>query len=385
MLIFRQLDAIPADFGPTVVSIGNFDGVHRAHQHVLRENIRRARELGAKSLIVTFDPHPVRILRPDVPKHLITPLPLKLRILEQLGFDAVLVLTFNRDLSLMTPRQFANEVLMKRLHVIEIHEGSNFHFGHHQEGNVEKLAELGRELGFHVHIYPQRYYRGEHVSSSRIRALISEGKVSRARALLARPFSILSTPGRGRGYGHRYTVPTINLSRYDELVPAHGVYITTTRVYTAGTRHSSDVGAPPFSAREGGSEGRTNESGSDRTHQASNPASKLTQVDRALAPELQAESGQRIADSAPGETFDSVTNVGLRPTFENESFAIETHLLNFHPIALQPDTEVEIAFLQRLRPEIKFPTVDDLRAQIAKDVHKARRYFHLCSVVSTVR
>jgi riboflavin kinase/FMN adenylyltransferase len=385
MLIFRQLDAIPADFGPTVVSIGNFDGVHRAHQHVLRENTRRARELGAKSLIVTFDPHPVRILRPDVPKHLITPLPLKLRILEQLGFDAVLVLTFNRDLSLMTPRQFANEILMKRLHVIEIHEGSNFHFGHHQEGNVEKLAELGRELGFHVHIYPQRYYRGEHVSSSRIRALISEGTVSRARALLARPFSILSTPGRGRGYGHRYTVPTINLSRYDELVPAHGVYITTTRVYTAGTRHSSDVVAPPFSAGEGGSEGRTNESGSDRVHQAFRPASKLTQVDRALGPELQAESGQRIAESAPGEIFDSVTNVGLRPTFENESFAIETHLLNFHPIALQPDTEVEIAFLQRLRPEIKFPTVDDLRAQIAKDVHKARRYFHLCSVVSTAR
>jgi riboflavin kinase/FMN adenylyltransferase len=109
-------------------------------------------------------------------------------------------------------------------------------------------------------------------------------------------------------------VPTINLSRYDELVPAHGVYITITRV----------------------------------------------------------------AD----ETFESVTNVGLRPTFENESFAIETHLLNFYPIPLQPDTEVEIAFLKRLRPEIKFPSVDELRAQIAKDVHKARRYFHLCRLIA---
>jgi riboflavin kinase/FMN adenylyltransferase len=93
------------------------------------------------------------------------------------------------------------------------------------------------------------------------------------------------------------------------------------------------------------------------------------------------ESAQRTADSAlRGEVFESVTNVGLRPTFENESFAIETHLLNFHPITLQPDTEVEIAFLKRLRPEIKFPSVDDLRAQIAKDVHKARRYFHLCKL-----
>jgi riboflavin kinase/FMN adenylyltransferase len=322
MLIFRDLGQLPPDFGPTVVSIGNFDGVHRAHQHVLRENIRRARELGARSLVVTFDPHPVRILRPDVPKRLITPLPIKLRLLEQLGFDAVLVLTFNRDLSLMAPRQFATDILLKRLHVKEIHEGSNFHFGHHQEGNVEKLAEFGRELGFHVNIYPQRYYRGEHVSSSRVRALVEEGKVSRARALLARPFSILSTPGRGRGYGHRYTVPTINLSRYDELVPAHGVYITTTRV------------------------------------------------------------ANRTSAGIEDETFESVTNVGLRPTFENESFAIETHLLNFHPITLQPDTEVEIAFLKRLRPEIKFPTVDDLRAQIAKDVHKSRRYFHLCKVVT---
>jgi riboflavin kinase/FMN adenylyltransferase len=314
MRIYRHLDELPAAFGPTVISIGNFDGVHRAHQHVLRENIRRARELGATSLVVTFDPHPVRILRPDVPKRLLTPLPIKLRLLEQLGFDAVLVLTFNRDLSLMAPRQFAEDILVKRLRVREIHEGSNFHFGHHKEGNVEKLAEFGRELGFHVNIYPQRYYRGEHVSSSRIRELVAEGKVSRARALLARPFSVLSTPGRGRGYGHRYTVPTINLSRYDELVPAHGVYITTTRV----------------------------------------------------------------AD----EMFESVTNVGLRPTFENESFAIETHLLNFHPISLQPDTEVEIAFLRRIRPEIKFPSVDDLRAQIAKDVHRARRYFHLHNLLA---
>jgi riboflavin kinase / FMN adenylyltransferase len=370
MLIFRDLDQLPPNLGCTVVSIGNFDGVHRAHQHVLRENIRRARELWAKSLVVTFDPHPVRILRPDVPKRLITPLPIKLRLLEQLGFDAVLVLTFNRDLSLMTPRQFAQDILLKRLCVKEIHEGSNFHFGHHQEGNVEKLAELGRELGFHVHIYPQQYYRGEHTSSSRIRQLVEEGKVSRARALLARPFSILSTPGRGRGYGHRYTVPTINLSRYDELVPAHGVYITTTRVYTKGTT-STLTPAPTTSDSVILSEGGPRPSSPGREPRVEG-SMHLGMPD----------SGQQTADNAlPGEVFESVTNVGLRPTFENESFAIETHLLNFHPISLQPDTEVEISFLKRLRPEIKFPSVDDLRAQIAKDVHKARRYFHLCQVI----
>jgi len=307
MKIYRNLEQVPDNLGFTVVSIGNFDGVHRAHQHVLRSNVLRARQLGATSMVVTFDPHPIRILRADVPKKLITPLEMKLRILEQCGLDAVLVLPFNRDLSLMAPRDFAEQILVKRLQVREIHEGSNFHFGHHAEGNVEKLAQLGRELGFDVHIYPQRYAHGEHVSSSRIRELISAGSLTRARQLLGRPFSILGNAGRGRGIGHRYTVPTINLAKYDELAPADGVYITRTRV----------------------------------------------------------------AD----ECFDSVTNVGYRPTFGTESFAIETHLLNFHPINLTAQTEVEIYFVSRVRPEIKFPSVEALREQIARDVHRARRYF----------
>jgi riboflavin kinase/FMN adenylyltransferase len=151
--------------------------------------------------------------------------------------------------------------------------------------------------------------RGETVSSSRIRELLSAGRVSLARHLLGRPFCILGTPGRGRGYGSKYTVPTINLSRYEELVPKDGVYITCTRVAQ--------------------------------------------------------------------ERFESVTNVGNRPTFGADLFAIETHLLNFHPLELTPDTEVEICFLDRLRDEIKFPSVDALRGQIALDVKKARRYFHL--------
>jgi riboflavin kinase/FMN adenylyltransferase len=306
MNVYRSLEQLP-DLGPTVVSVGNFDGVHRAHQHVLRANVQRARELGAKSVVVTFDPHPARILRPDPPKPLISTLPAKLKMVERCGIDAVLVLPFTRDLSLMTPREFCENILLGRLHAVEIHEGSNFHFGHHAEGNVDRLAELGRELGFKVHVYPQQQMNGERVSSSRIRQLINEGRLTRARQLLGRPFSILATAGRGRGYGHRYTVPTINLAKYDELVPANGVYITWTR-----------VGA---------------------------------------------------------ECFDSVTNVGVRPTFENESFAIETHLLNFHPIELTAQTEVEIYFLRYLRPEVRFPSVEALREQIAHDVKKARRYF----------
>jgi len=309
MYVFHHLEDISADFGPTYVSVGNFDGVHRAHAKVLGEIVARARANSGKAVAVTFEPHPTRILKPEAGLKLLTPTPEKLRWLESTGIDAVLLLPFGRDLSLMTPRQFADRILKKKLHAREIHEGFNFRFGHKAAGDVNTLAEFGREMGFEVKVYAEMKLRGETVSSSQIRKLVGEGRVSRARHLLARPFCILGVPGRGRGYGSKYTVPTINLARYEELVPKDGVYVTWTRV------------------------------GSER--------------------------------------FDSVTNVGNRPTFGNELFAIETHLLNFHPIELTPETEVEICFLERLRDEIKFPSVEALREQIARDVKKARRYFHL--------
>src|SRR5277367_2269315 len=312
MLTFHHLDEVPGAFGPTFVSVGNFDGVHRAHRHVIDKIVQRAKAANARSVVVTFEPHPTRILLPDHDLKLLTPLPEKLQLLESTGVDAVLLLPFSRELSLMTPHEFAHDILKKRLHASEVHEGYNFHFGHKAAGDIHKLRELGKEMGFEVHDYPEMRLRGENVSSSHIRKLLSEGQVSRARHLLARPFSILSTPGRGRGYGSKYTVPTINLSRYEELVPGDGVYVTRTRV--------------------------------------------------------------------GDECFDSVTNVGSRPTFGADSFAIESHLLNFHPLELSPETEIEIHFLHRLRDEVKFPSVEALREQIGKDVKKARRYFHLVKV-----
>ena len=309
MQIFRHLQEIPAGFGPTVVSVGNFDGVHLAHREVVRHMAERAHSIGGKPVVVTFEPHPLRVLRPDVAPRLLSPLPIKLQLLETTGVDAVLVLPFTRDLSLMSAHDFARDVLARALHAREVHEGYNFHFGHKAQGNVATLGALGEELGFGVKIYPEQVLRGHHVSSSEIRSLIIAGRVAKARPLLGRPFSIVSTPGRGRGYGHKYTVPTVNLARYDELVPANGVYITWLRV--------------------------------------------------------------------GDECFEAVTNVGVRPTFGPDSFAIESHLLNFHPIELLADTELELIFLKRLRSEVKFPSVEALREQIARDVHKARRYFHL--------
>jgi riboflavin kinase/FMN adenylyltransferase len=314
MQVFRKLEEVPAQYGPTVASVGNFDGVHIAHQAVVRHMAQRAHAIGGKAVAVTFEPHPLRILRPDSAPKLITPLEVKLKLLEHTGVDATLVLPFTRDLSLMSAHDFARNLLVDVLHAREVHEGYNFHFGHKAEGNVETLAAFGREMGFDVHTYSEELLRGHHVSSSELRRLIAAGHVGRARALLGRPFSIVSNPGRGRGYGTRYTVPTVNLARYDELVPANGVYITRIRIN--------------------------------------------------------------------GECFDAVTNVGVRPTFGPDSFAIESHLLNFHPIELLAQTEVELIFLKRLREEHKFESIGALKEQIGRDVARARRLFRLVEGIS---
>jgi riboflavin kinase / FMN adenylyltransferase len=309
MKIFRSLEEVPANFGPTIVSVGNFDGVHCGHQHVLREVVERAKEGRSLAIAVTFEPHPFRILRPDVVPRLITPLAKKESLLAATGLDALLEIPFTRDFSMTTAEDFARNILAGKLHAREVHEGDNFHFGHKAQGNAASLKELGRQFGFEVRTYPVMMARGLQVSSSQVRALLSAGKVGMAGRLLGRPFSITASPGRGRGYGHKYTVPTINLSRYDDLVPGDGVYFTRTR------------------------------------------------VDK--------------------ETFNSVTNVGLRPTFGDESFAIETHLLDFHPLDVTAQTDVEIAFLRWRRAEIKFPSIEALKEQIGKDVKRAQRYFEL--------
>lgn len=310
MKIYRSLSEIPDAFGPTVATIGNFDGVHRGHQWVIGEVIARARALNASSLAITFDPHPARVLRPQTALPLITPLETKLEILRSTGLDATLVLPFTPELSHTSARDFASKVLHTSLGIVELHEGENFRFGYQAEAGVDSLEALGKELGFRTVVYLPRATHGLSVSSSTIRQLVAQGSVSRARALLGRPFAIHSTPASGRGYGTRYTVPTINLAPYSELIPAIGVYITTLTVN--------------------------------------------------------------------GETFDAVTNVGNRPTFGEDSFTIESHLLNFHPIDLNEQTPLALRFLHRLRDEIRWPSPEALREQIGRDVRKAQRYFHLC-------
>jgi riboflavin kinase/FMN adenylyltransferase len=309
MQIYRSLHALPPLPGRTVLAIGNFDGVHRGHQAILRNIRERAAQLGARSLAVTFDPHPVRVLRPDQAPKLITPLPQKLDLLAATGIDATVVIPFTHEFSRLSALEFARDILLGSLRAAEVHEGDNFRFGHNAGAGPAELAQLGRELGFGVVAQPALYVRGIQVSSSHVRRCIADGRMSITRALLGRPFSIRSTPVRDRGVGSRLTVPTINLASYDELLPASGVYVTRLR----------------------------------------------------------------IGD----QTFDSVTNAGHRPTFGENSYAIESHLLDVRAIDLAPDTPLELCFLSRIRAERRFESPAALKEQILKDAAHGSRYFRL--------
>ena len=320
MHIYRHLDELPAPLSPAVATIGNFDGVHRGHRWVIANVLRSARDRGMRSVVITFDPHPARAIRPESCPALITPLEQKLDLLAQTGVDDVVVLPFTGDLAQMSARQFADSILHSKLNVAELHEGENFRFGHQAEADINTLKSLASELGFTVISYPPQSVHGGTVSSSRIRNLVAAGDVSAARRLLHRPFSIRSTPAPGRGYGTRYTVPTINLAPYTELLPANNVYITRFK----------------------------------------------------------------IGAGSQAKVFDAVTNVGNRPTFGADSFTIESHLLNFHPIDLNETTPLELCFLHRLREEKRFPTPEALRNQIMQDVAHAQRYFHLLQRLSSI-
>jgi riboflavin kinase/FMN adenylyltransferase len=278
MMIARSLAELNVYTSSSVVTIGNFDGVHCGHRMVVASVLDRARALNAQAVAVTFDPHPAHVLRTDSRLPLITPLAEKLELLAATGLDLVLVLPFTDELRHWTARHFAETVLRDTLHAIEVHEGETFRFGHQAEADVAGLSELGRKLGFSVRAYEPRTLRGAAISSSRIRNLIAAGHLPEARALLGRSFAIKSTPASGRGYGTKYAVPTINLAPYADLLPAHGVYITTLKI-------------------------------------------------------------------GDNKLFRGVTNIGNRPTFGVDSFAVETHLFDFEPIDLTETTPLEMTFL----------------------------------------
>ena len=314
MEIFHSWEAIAQQGRPSVVTIGNFDGLHLAHQELLRKVRQRAGERNAVSVAISFDPHPAQVLVPQKAPRLLTPLPVKLELLGKSGIDRLLVIPFTEEFSRWSPERFVEEVLVKALRCESVWVGKNFRFGHKQAGNPETMKQLGIRWNFQTEVLPRVSFRTTTVSSSQIRCLLQTGKLSMTNRLLGRAFRIRNSVQAGLGIGRNQTVPTLNLAPYDGMLPATGVYVTRARL-----AEPDGAGVEALALR-------------------------------------------------------SVTNVGYRPTFGERELGVETHLLE--PWQGPPPPSLELSFLYRLREERKFASAAELKSQILRDVERAQRYFH---------
>ena len=294
-----------------MLALGNFDGVHRGHRKILERVRRIAGEHGATPVVMTFDPHPPRIVRPDKAPPLLMTTAQKLEALAEAGVQGTAIVRFTPELSRWDPEMFVRYVLVEWLHVSEVWVGANFLFGHDRAGNFSMLRSLGARYGFKAEKIDPVRYKDFVVSSTRIRRLIGEGRVDEAGALLGHQYSIDGTVMHGDRRGRTIGFPTANLCTENELLPPHGVYATTTRI--------------------------------------------------------------------DGVVCSSVTNVGTRPTVDSSGRTlVETHVLN-REIDLY-GLVIRIGFVQRLRDERAFESLDLLRSQIAADCARARVLFERLSL-----
>ena len=225
MLIWRSLDDVPPDVGRTVVAIGVFDGVHLGHRSVLERAVRTARERDALAVVVTFDPHPAKVVGRPVPP-VLTNLHRRAQLFAELGIDRMFVLQFTREISEWSPEEFVHRLLVDALHATHVIVGENFRFGHKQAGDVTVLRDLGEEGGFTVEAVPLLAGDSEPVSSTWIRGRIAEGDVAAAGRGLGRLYAVEGTVVRGDGRGRGLGYPTANVeAAEDSAVPADGVYV----------------------------------------------------------------------------------------------------------------------------------------------------------------
>ncbi len=231
--------------GRTVVSVGNFDGLHLGHQKIIRQVVERARAAARRSAIVTFDPHPLRLLRPEHAPPLVQTLSQRLAGIEQLGVDAALVLRFDRAFSLLSPETFIEQILVGCLRVETILVGANFCFGHRGAGDVRLLAEFGKLRGFAVEIISPVEIGGRVVSSTAVRNAVASGNVADAAVLLGREFALTGDIRPGAGRGASIVFPTLNLAAEQELLPKLGVYATESIVGARLYPSVTNVGTRP--------------------------------------------------------------------------------------------------------------------------------------------
>ena len=300
---FRELP------GPIVLAAGFFDGIHKGHQSVLHDAIRRAREINGQAWALTFDRHPLSVLSPDKAPAMLSTREERLEHFAALGMDGVLMLPFTRQLAALEPEAFVQRLCRPTQTVThglsEIRCGANWRFGAYASGTPELLAKFGERYGFHVVIVSYARYQGEEISSTRIRQAIRDGALRHATAMLGRPYTVQGTVVHGYHRGTQLGFPTANLKINAEVLPPDGIYAT-------------------------------------------------------LA-------------TLSGKTYPAVSNLGINPTFRgaHEQHILETHVLDYcgGDLYAQP---LRVAFVARLRDEIKFEAEKALIEQIGRDCEAAR-------------
>jgi len=249
---WRGFEAAPGGLGRTVVTIGVFDGVHRGHQEIIGYTVKRARDLGIESVVVTFDPHPAEVVRPGSHPAVLTSPTRKAELIEELGADVLCVIPFTPDFSRLPAEEFAHDVLVEHLHAAVVVVGDNFRFGYRAQGDVELLTRLGRTFGYAVQGAPLVSVDDVVFSSTYIRACVDAGDVRAAAAALGRPHRIEGVVVRGDQRGRQLGFPTANLlCESRAAIPADGVYAAW--LVRRGRREMAAVSIgtnPTFSGRE---------------------------------------------------------------------------------------------------------------------------------------
>jgi riboflavin kinase/FMN adenylyltransferase len=254
MRVFHSLEEAAGGFLASAVSIGNFDGVHLAHQELLRRLADMSARLSVLPSVITFHPHPATVVAPDRTPKLLTSIEQRLALLQQHGVEQVLVVPFDRIFSRLTPDEFASQVILGAAKAAGVVVGENFRFGYKQAGNIDSLALLGSKFGFAVEVTRACFHRGRLVSSTEVRRLLDTGKVTRAARFMARFYSVEGGVIAGHGIGSKQTVPTLNLDPGSHLLPARGVYVTRTLDPIGGRKWPSvtNIGVrPTFGGGEG--------------------------------------------------------------------------------------------------------------------------------------
>lgn len=227
--LFRSEEEAAGAFGPSALSIGNFDGVHRGHQALFARLGEWGRAHGAKASVLTFDPHPARVVAPERAPRLLSSLADRAHWMAAAGIEQVLALPFTREFASLTPEEFVERVIVRAAGAKLVVVGDNFCFGRKQSGDVSTLRQLGGRFGFKTEIVTGVTYRRRMVSSTVVRFLVEAGDVAAAARLLTRPYTLAGRVVSGRGVGSKQTVPTLNLATAAEVLPARGVYVTAVR------------------------------------------------------------------------------------------------------------------------------------------------------------